>query len=52
MIASTEDGYRYIREARSYRADADGKLYAVSRYALWERQDGRNKRVGTVDTLE
>jgi|HubBroStandDraft_6_1064221.scaffolds.fasta_scaffold00174_17 hypothetical protein len=52
MTASTEDGYRYIRESRSYRADADGKLYAVSRYALWERQDGRAKRVGTVDTYE
>ena len=47
-----EDGYRYIRESRSYRSDADGKLYAVSRYALFEQQDGRARRVGTCDSYD
>lgn len=51
-IAQHEDGYRYIRESRSYRSDADGKLYAVSRYALYERQDDRARRVGTCDSYD
>ena len=50
MTASTEDGYRFIRETRSYPTDVYGKVITVSRYALWERQDGRARRVGTVDT--
>ena len=43
-----EDGYRYTREIRSYHSDADGKMYPVIRWALFERQDGTMRRVGTA----
>lgn len=38
------DGHRYVR---SYRVTGD-----ALRWALWERQGGRNRRVGTATTAE
>ncbi len=38
-----EDGYRYLREY---------KVRGVSRYALWERVNGKMRRVDTAHVYE
>lgn len=36
-----QEGYRYVRAYR---------IYGVERWALWERQNGKMRRVGTAHT--
>lgn len=40
-----EEGYRYIREYRV-------KHGTEHRFALWERRDGRMRRVGTSESYQ
>lgn len=41
MLRSRQEGYRYVRAYR---------IYGVWRWALWERQQGKMRRVGTAHT--
>lgn len=44
-LTRCDEGYRYIE---SYR----GKSWEGFRYALWERRNGRMRRVGTARTQQ
>lgn len=49
-----QDGYRYVREERTWPTPVGiitGER-AVSKWALYERQDGRAQRVGTALTYD
>jgi len=53
MPSKSDDGYRYMREERTYASALEiamGAPISSSRFALYERQDGRAVRVGTATT--
>lgn len=46
MLRRADDGFRYVR---GYRVNP---AKSTKRWALWERRDGRMRRVGTAVTEE
>jgi hypothetical protein len=51
MLRRSDDGFRYVRgyRVKPTKSMCDG---GTKRWALWERRDGRMRRVGTAVTEE